>query len=70
MFDLSIDFFKQRKNKEFFQGTHYFIPPTNSKTKKAVLWSIEAIENWLITESIGSNRIKIDSEIENLLKRR
>ena len=68
MFDLSTDFFKARKGKEFFEGVHYFIPPTTSKTKKAVLWRIVEIENWLTSN--GKAAREIDPEIENLLKRR
>ena len=63
IFDLSIDYFKIRMNKEFIEGIHYFIPPTTSKTKKAVLWDLQALHDW-----IRSNNV--DSELENLLKRR
>jgi len=68
MFDLSVDYFKQRKGKQFFEGVHYFVPPTSSKTKKVVLWSIEAVESWFIDNN--KIEINIDPEIENLLKRR
>lgn len=47
IYDLSIDYFISRQEKELFEGIHYFIPPTTSKTKKAVLWDIEALENWI-----------------------
>lgn len=47
IFDLSLDYFTSRMNIDFFEGLHYFIPPTNSKTKKAVLWDINALESWI-----------------------
>lgn len=63
IFDLSVDYFQKRMDNEFTKGIHYFIPPTSSKTKKAVLWDIEALENWLRGN-------QVDSELENLLGRR
>ena len=63
IFDLSADYFQKRMNSELIKGIHYFIPPTSSKTKKAVLWDIEALENWIKCE-------KTDSELNNLLARR
>ncbi|WP_304543219.1 hypothetical protein [Sulfurimonas microaerophilic] len=63
IFDLSIDYFQQRMHTEFIKGIHFFIPPTNSKTKKAVLWDIEALENWL-------KGYEQNDELENLLARR
>ena len=63
IFDLSVDYFQKRMNNDFIKGIHYFIPPTTSKTKKAVLWDIEALENWLRGN-------QVDSELENLLGRR
>ncbi|MCX6050974.1 MAG: hypothetical protein NTZ60_00485 [Campylobacterales bacterium] len=63
IFDLSVDYFQKRMDNEFINGVHYFIPPTTSKTKKAVLWDIEALENWLRGN-------QVDSELENLLGRR
>ncbi|MDO8453185.1 MAG: hypothetical protein Q7S59_01285 [Sulfurimonas sp.] len=63
IFDLSVDYFQKRMDNDFIKGIHYFIPPTTSKTKKAVLWDIEALENWLRGN-------QVDSELENLLGRR
>jgi len=63
IFDLSVDYFQKRMGSELILGIHYFIPPSNSKTKKAVLWDIEALENWLRGN-------QVDSELENLLGRR
>ncbi len=63
IFDLSVDYFQKRMDNDFIKGVHYFIPPTTSKTKKAVLWDIEALENWLRGN-------QVDSELENLLGRR
>lgn len=62
-FDLSIDFFRKRKETEFFKGIHYFVPPTNSPTKKAVLWDVEAVDNW-----IRGNQV--ESEVLELLNRK
>lgn len=50
-------------NKEFIKGIHYFIPPTSSKTKKAVLWDFEVLDNWIRANNV-------DTELENLLERR
>jgi len=61
-FDLSIDYFKSRKGTELFEGVHYFVPPSNSRTKKAILWKIEAVENWLTGN-------KINNELDDLLSR-
>ncbi len=37
-FDMSVDWFKERKKKGIFvEKIHYIIPPTKSKTKKIVL---------------------------------
>jgi hypothetical protein len=63
IFDLSIDYFQKRMNKDFIKGIHYFIPPNSSKTKKAVLWDIEALENWFRGN-------ELDDELTNLLARR
>jgi len=63
VFDLSMDYFVDRKGTEFFEGIHFFIPPTSSKTNKAVLWDLEALDNW-----IKGN--VTDPEVENLLERR
>jgi len=64
VFDLSVDYFKNRMEIEFFEGVHYFIPPTTSKTKKAVLWDCEAINRWIRGEC------NPDKELDELLKRR
>jgi len=64
IFDLSIDFFKARKNKEFFEGVHYFIPPNSSHTKKAILWEVDKIENWLKGNS------STDDEVMELINRK
>lgn len=63
IFDLSTDFFAQRKKTEFIEGIHFFIPPNSSKTKKAILWDIEALDNWLRGN-------QIDDEIKSLLDRK
>lgn len=63
IFDLSIDFFKSRKNKEFFEGIHYFIPPHSSTTKKAILWEVSKVENWL-------RGCEIEDEILELFNRK
>jgi hypothetical protein len=64
VFDLSIDYFESRMEIELFEGVHYFIPPTESKTKKAVLWDIEALDAWIRGEH------NPDHELDELLKRR
>jgi len=63
IFDLSTDYFKQRMGKDFIEGVHYVIPPNNSKTKRAILWNIEKVENWICHK-------EIDDELDELLKRR
>lgn len=63
VFDLSTDYFSARMGKEFIQGVHFFIPPNSSKTKKAVLWSIKALEDWL------RGNQNPDSELQELLNR-
>ena len=63
VFDLSPDYFKKRMNKEFIKGKHFFIPPTDSKTKHIVLWNVEALESWL---TCNEN----DKELASLLQRR
>ncbi len=66
IFDLSVDFFKDRIGTEFFVGVHCFIPPTTSKTKKAILWDIEAVDNWIR----GSQVVAQNDELNSLLNRR
>lgn len=63
IFDLSPDYFKKRMNNDFIEGVHYFIPPTRSRTKRAILWSIEATEKWICGNDI-------DVELDQLLRRR
>ncbi len=67
IFDLSEDFFIARMGNTFKEKIHYFpLPGKNgelSKTKKAVLWDIEALENWI-------RGYQVDSELEELLGRR
>lgn len=62
IFDLSIDYFRNRMKTEFQEGVHYFRPPTNSKTKKAVLWDVGEIEKWIRQDYN-------DSELVSLLER-
>lgn len=62
IFDLSADYFQKRMGKELVEGIHYFVPPSSSKTKRAILWDFEALDNW-----IRGN--VIDKELENLLQR-
>lgn len=64
IFDLSTDFFCQRMGKELIEKVHYFIPPNSSKTKKAVLWDLEALDNWL------RGNENSDTEVLELLNRR
>jgi len=59
IFDLSRSFFTDRMGTEFIEGVHYFIPPNSSKTKKAVLWEIEKIENWLRGNQADEEVIKL-----------
>lgn len=69
VFDLSKDWFVRRKDILFFEKVHFIIPPTESKTKKAVLWDITATEATLRGECIALND-EIDQEIKELLERR
>lgn len=63
IFDLSPQYFKKKKESgEFVEGVHYIIPPTTSKTKKAVLFNVEAVENWLRGN-------QVNSELDELLSR-
>jgi len=62
IFDLSDDYFTKRMGKELIEGIHYVIPPSPSKTKKAILWDIDALINWM-----KGNRV--DSELDELLSR-
>lgn len=66
IFDLSVDYFMSRRETDFFLGKHYFIPPTSSKTKKAILWDLNEIRSWLRT---SSNSPAIDTELAELLQR-
>lgn len=63
IFDLSADYFQKRMKKDFLLGIHYFVPETSSKTKKAVLWDIKAVENWI-------RGIESDSKLDEFLQRR
>jgi hypothetical protein len=47
IFDISQEYFRKRMHGEFKQGIHFFIPPSQSRTKKIVLWDITAVEKWL-----------------------
>ena len=68
IFDLSEDYFvtrmesEKRPNAPFRKGVHFFIPEESSKTKKAILWDIQAVENWIRGHHV-------DNELENFLKR-
>lgn len=66
IFDLSVDYFMSRRGIDFFLGVHYFIPPTNSKTKKAILWDLNEIRNWLRSSSSSPT---VDTELAELLQR-
>ncbi|MDX1808923.1 MAG: hypothetical protein R3331_05250 [Sulfurospirillaceae bacterium] len=63
VFDLSVDFFRKRKEIDFFKGIHYFPAPSSSATKKAVIWNIEATENWFIGN-------EVEPEVLELLNRK
>lgn len=65
IFDISPDYFKTRMHKELFEGKHFIIPPTNSSTKKIILWDIEELDKWL-RSSKSSNQ----NEIYALLSRK
>lgn len=62
IFDLSDDYFTKRMGKELLEGIHYVIPPSSSKTKKAILWDISALVNWMKGNYI-------DNELNELLSR-
>jgi len=62
IFDLSDDYFTKRMGKELVEGIHYVVPPSPSKTKKAILWDINALLNWM-----KGNRV--DTELDELLSR-
>jgi hypothetical protein len=64
VFDLSSDFFTSRLGSDFFVGVHCFIPPSSSKTKKAILWDFEALDNWIRGYQVA------DNELNSLLNRR
>ena len=66
VFDLSVDFFTDRLGTELFIGVHCFIPPNSSKTKKAVLWDIQAVENWIRGSQVAAQ----NDELNSLLNRR
>jgi hypothetical protein len=66
VFDLSSDFFTSRLDSEFFLGVHYFIPPNSSRTKKAILWDVEAVDNWIR----GHQATDPNDELTSLLNRR
>lgn len=62
IFDLSDDYFTKRMGKELIEGVHYVIPPSSSKTKKAILWDIDALINWMKGH-------QVDQELDELLSR-
>ena len=62
IFDLSDDYFTKRMGKELIEGVHYVIPPSSSRTKKAILWDIHALINWMKGNLI-------DNELNELLSR-
>lgn len=62
IFDLSDEYFTKRMGTEFIQGIHYLIPPSSSRTKKAILWDIDALVNWMKGH-------QVDSELDELLSR-
>lgn len=66
VFDLSVDFFKDRIGTEFHYGVHCFIPPSSSRTKKAVLWDIQAVDDWIRGHQTAQN----NDELNSLLNRR
>lgn len=62
IFDLSNDYFTKRMGRELIEGVHYVIPPSPSKTKKAILWDINAIISWMKGH-------QVDKELDELLSR-
>ncbi|ATB69062.1 hypothetical protein SJPD1_0950 [Sulfurospirillum diekertiae] len=62
IFDLSDDYFTKRMGKELVEGIHYLVPPSSSKTKKAILWDINALINWMKGH-------QVDQELDELLSR-
>lgn len=62
IFDLSDDYFTKRMGKELRKGIHYVVPPSPSKTKKAILWDINALINWMKGN-------QVDAELDELLSR-
>ena len=62
IFDLSDDYFTKRMGKELIEGVHYVIPPSSSRTKKAILWDVNALVNWMKGH-------QVDSELDELLSR-
>ena len=69
IFDLSVDYFRDRKKQGIFlKDVHYIVPPSTSRTKKPVLWIVPAVEEWLWGN--GEFIKTKDEELENLLKRR
>lgn len=62
IFDLSDDYFTKRMGTELIQDIHYVIPPSTSKTKKAILWDVNALINWMKGN-------QVDQELGELLSR-
>ena len=68
VFDLSTDWFRERKNKLFFEGKHFFPTESSSKTKKAILWHLKETE--LVLRSHVNLVSEIyDGEVTELLSR-
>lgn len=73
IFDLSKQYFEKRMqykdkpfdtNNIFVEGVHFFRPPSNSKTKKIVLWHIESVEAMIRNEFLPS---KLKEKVQAIL---
>ncbi len=66
IFDVSVDYFKNRIGVDFFEDIHFFVPIKSSKTKKVVFWDVQKVEEWIR----GNRAVVQNDELNSLLNRR
>ena len=66
IFDVSVDYFKNRIGVDFFEDIHFFVTIKSSKTKKVVFWDVQKVEEWIR----GNRAVVQNDELNSLLNRR
>lgn len=71
MLDVSIDYIRSKEKEGLLiEGLHYFYPPhkPSKSSKKAKLYDIQAVEEWVRSGKVAYNKANVAEIIDQILK--